>query len=144
MTMVMTFAVRALSLFLVVWLTVTAAIPACCWSMAYAHEHEQASDIPPSDAMSGEHHHDHHENVDSGALDGTAPVLSSISGYNCDAEFADAATILRGAQPTALRPIAEGAVDSLVPALSAHDVPRSDTSPPGSTFTSAFLSPLRI
>ena len=143
-TMVMTIAVRALSLFLTVWLTAAAAFPPCCWSMAYAHEHQQTPDVARSDATSAEHHHDHPGSGDTRAVRGTESVLSSMSAYNCDVEFADSATTLSSVQRGAMHPTAESAVDFVVQTRSARDIPRSDTSPPGSTFPSAFLSPLRI
>ena len=142
--MVMTFTVRALSVFLAMWLTAASAFPPCCWSMSSAHAHQPVPDSAPSDAAtSAEHHHNHHGNDDSDAVGGAAPALSSIAAYDCDAELADAAATMAVVKRAALRPMAESAADFVVP-ISAHAVAGSNTSPPGSTFTSAFLSPLRI
>ena len=143
-TLLMTFAVRVLSVFLAVWLTAAAAFPPCCWSMAYAHEHQQTPDTAAGHATPSEHHHGHHESDDSDAVAGTASVLSSIHAYDCDAEFDDAAATPGVVKRALMRPAAEGAADFVVPTISAHYASRSNTSPPGSTVTSAFLKPLRI
>ena len=134
-TLLMTFAVRALCLFLTVWLTAAAAFPPCCWSMVYAHEHRQTP---------AEHHHDHHSSGVSEPVDAAIPVLSSTPAYDCDTAFADATTTTGVVKRSAMRPATACGADPVVPTPSAHAVPRSDTSPPGSTCSPAFLSPLRI
>jgi hypothetical protein len=139
----MQLAVRALSLFLTVWLTAAAAFPPCCWSMTYTHEHQQAPGSAGSDASSAEHHH--HGSAASIAVDGTTSVLSAIPAYGCDTEPADAATMTSAARPPAdARPAGKTAMDFVVPPMSTHVVARADLSPPGATSSSAFLNPLRI
>lgn len=144
LTVLMTFTVRALSAFLTVWFMTAAAFPLCCWSMAYAHEHQRTTDIASSDATSPEHRHDRHERDDSDAAGGTASVLSSIPAYDCDTGLTDAATTMGVVTRAAMRPAAESAAGCAAPRVSAHKVARSDTAPPGTTFNSAFLNPLRI
>ena len=144
LTLLMTCAVRALTVFLAIWLVAAAGFPPCCWSMVYAHAHQQTPDIASSDATSAEHHHAHHESDDSDAVDGTGSVLSSIPAYDCDTESIDAATTMGVAKRGAMRPAAQSAADFVAPRVSAHKVARSDTAPPGTTFNSAFLNPLRV
>src|SRR5688500_9057453 len=129
-TLSMKFAVRALSLFLTVWLTAAAALPPCCWSMTYAHEHQDTQDRFMSDAPAAEHHH--HGSAESVAPSGTTSVLSSIPAYDCDTESADAATITSPAKRPADAGVAgETAVDIVAPRVSAHIFARTDLSPPG-------------
>lgn len=143
MTLSMQLAVRALSLFLTVWLTAATAFPPCCWSMTYAHEHQQAPDSSRSDASSAEHHH--HQGTASIAADGTTSVLSALPVYGCNTEPADAATITSAARlPADARPAGKTAVDFDLPPISTHVVAPADLSPPGATSSSAFLNPLRI
>ena len=142
-TLPMTFAVRALSLFLTVWLTAAAAFPPCCWSMTYAHEHQETPDGSRSDAAAAEHHH--HGSADSVAPSGTASVLSSVPAYDCDTESADAATITSAPRPPAdARVAGDTSVDMVAPPVSAHMFARGALSPPGTSSGAAFLSPLRI
>ena len=142
-TVSMTFAVRALSVFLTVWLTAAAAFPPCCWSMTYAHEHQETPDGSRSDAAAAEHHH--HGSADSVAPSGTTSVLSSVPAYDCDTESVDAATITSAARPPAdARLAGDSAVDVVAPPVSARMFARADLSPPGTSSSAAFLSPLRI
>ena len=144
LTILMTFAVRALSLFLTVWLTAATALPLCCWSMSSAHAHQQAADSAASDATPAPHHHEHHGGGDSETGTDPASVVSAVPAHDCDAAFADAATTTGIVKRAALRPAPADSYVSILPHASGHDVARSDTSPPGSSFTSSFLSPLRI
>lgn len=143
-TMVMTFAVRALSVFLTVWLTAAAAFPPCCWSMASAHAHQPTADRAPGAGTSAGHHHDHHGRGDANTAAGTVSVVSAVPADDCDAEFADAATTMGAVKRAALRPAPQSAAAFVLPAVSGPDVASPDSSPPGASFTSAFLSPLRI
>jgi hypothetical protein len=127
-----------------VWLSVGTAYPACCWSMASAHAHQQTPAIASSNATSAEHHHAHHKADDSDAVDGTGSVLSSSPAYDCDTEFIDAAATMGVAKRGAMRPAARSAADFVAPRVSAHKVARADTAPPGTTLNSAFLNPLRV
>lgn len=143
-TMSMKLAVRALSLFLTVWLTAVAAFPPCCWSMTYAHQHQEMPDSSRSGASSAEHHH-HDGSAESVAAAGSTSVLSSFPTYDCDTAFADAATITSAAKsPSDAHMAGDTAVDIVAPPTSTHVVARADLSPPGATFSSAFLNPLRI
>lgn len=145
-TTVMTVAIRALTIFLSLWLTAATAFPPCCWSMGDAHEHQQAPDIAQSHAASNEHHHDHHGGDDPNPdVVGTAvPAPSMIPSYDCDATLADTAMTAGVVTRAVLRPTGTDASASVVPTVSAHEVAGSDTSPPGAAVNSAFLSPLRI
>jgi hypothetical protein len=139
----MQFAVRALSVFLTVWLTAAAAFPPCCWSMTYAHEHSETQDRSMGDAATDEHHH--HGSAESVAPSTTSSVLSSIPAYDCDTESADAATITSAPRLPADAGVAgERASDVVVPPELARAFTRADLSPPGTTFSAAFLNPLRI
>jgi hypothetical protein len=144
LTMVMTFAVRALSVFLTVWLTAAGAFPPCCWSMPSAHAHQQAAAGAPIDATPAAHHHEHHGTGDADTDAGPESVVSALAASDCDAAFADAATTTGAVKRAALRPALSNTDASILPSTSGHDGARSDTSPPGSSFPSAFLSPLRI
>jgi hypothetical protein len=144
LTMVMRFAVRALSVFLTVWLTAAGAFPPCCWSMASADAHQQAPDTASSDATPSAHHRDHHGSGDADSGTYTESLLSALPASDCDAELADATTTAGVAKRVALRPALAKSDASIPPPTSEHDVVRSDTSPPGSSLTPAFLSPLRI
>lgn len=144
LTMVRTFAVRALSMFLAVGLTAASAFPPCCWSMSSAHGHLQSPDSVPSDAASVEHHHDHHGSADSDTGVDTASTVSAVPAYDCNAEFVDTATTTGVVKRTALRQAPQSAAAFFRPTLSRHDVAPSDASPPGASVTSGFLSPLRI
>jgi hypothetical protein len=139
----MKLAVRALSLFLTVWLTAATAFPPCCWSMTYAHEHQETSDGSRDDAAAAEHHH--HGTADTVAASATSFVLSAIPAYDCDTESADAATITSVPRlPIHAGLASERASDVVVPALSTRAFAHADLSPPGTSSSAAFLSPLRI
>lgn len=142
-TVSMQCAVRALSLFLTVWLTAASAFPPCCWSMTYAHEHQETPDGSGSDARTAEHHH--HGSAGSVAPSGTTSVLSSIPAYDCDTASAEAATLTSAARLTAHAGLAgERASDVVVPPVSRRVFARADLSPPGTSSSAAFLNPLRI
>jgi hypothetical protein len=131
--------------FLTVWLTASAAFPPCCWSMVYAHAHQQTPDIASTEAPSAEHHHPHHASGDSAAVDGTESVLSSLPADDCDTGSIDAATTMGVVKRGVVHPATRSAGDLVAPRISARNVARSDTAPPGTTtLTAAFLRPLRI
>ena len=89
LTLSMRVAVRVLSVYLTAWLTVSAAFPPCCWSMANGHDHHPR---PASvGAASASHEHHGHMPVGAGA---TIPASQSIIRQDvrqqCDAAPADA------------------------------------------------------
>src|SRR5687767_2555263 len=142
-TLSMKLAVRALSVFLTVWLTAAAAFPPCCWSMTYAHEHPETQDRSRGDAATDEHHH--HGSADSVAPSAISSVLSSIPAYDCDTESADAATITSAPRlPADAGLVGERASDVVVSPVLARALARADLSPPGAPFSAAFLNSLRI
>jgi hypothetical protein len=138
----MQFAVRALSLLLIVWLTAAASFPPCCWSMASAHDHqapEQASASPDR-----QHQH-HHHGSDVVAPSAEAPLISAIPAHICDTESVEALatprTLLSFVGLLAERATSAGVVTAQTSATGGE---RPDSVPPGSSPGSAFLNPLRI
>ena len=138
LTLPMRFAVRALSVCLTAWLTIGAAVPPCCWSMANGHDHHQGP--TPVDGASAAHEHHGHM---AGAT--MTPAFNSIVRQDvqhpCDAAPADTvatstASLSRADVPT-LVPTAE----SIVPQSSRAFAHPPDLSPPGAPPGSAFLIP---
>src|SRR5687767_2427683 len=84
----MTRAVRALSLFLTVWVTAVAAFPPCCWSMTVAHEHQPQAVAAASVAPSHDHHH-HHGSAQP-SVPTAAQSVSAVPAHDCDTKGADA------------------------------------------------------
>lgn len=143
-TVSMKFAVRALCMFLTVWLPAAAALPLCCWSIAYAHDHQARGKHTGSDPPHAAQHH-HHESADSAAPAETPSALVAIPAYDCDRDSAEAIATTRPAKsPADMRAAAATAADVVVPQLPTHVAARSDLAPPGASSDSAFLNPLRI
>ncbi len=137
----MQFAVRALSLLLIVWLTAAASFPPCCWSMASAHDHQVRQNASPTDFQPQAHHH--HDSADSAVPATGAAVMSPIPIHNCDTEWVEAVATTR-VTLSCVDLHAAGAVDVVVPKAAALVAKRSDSAPPGKLSGSAFLNPLRI
>lgn len=140
LTLSMRFAVRALSVFLIGWLTASAAFSPCCWSMTYGQAHH----APQADASTPHEHH-HHDNRDLGAPASAMAIASAGAEGDCDVEPVDA---IGAAGTTHLRAGLRAAV-AVATALAAPQVitlivQRPDLGPPGPSSSSAFLSPLRI
>jgi hypothetical protein len=141
LTLLMTFAVRALSLFLTVWLTATAAFPPCCWSMASAHDHQTQQEATAGTDQS--HDHQHHDSTDS-AAPASVPVMSAVPAHDCDTASAEAVATPRTPLSFAdLRAMCDS-IDIAVPQPSVRFVVHPDYAPPGASSASAFLNPLRI
>jgi hypothetical protein len=142
LTLSMQFAVRALSLLLIVWLTAVASFPPCCWSMASAHDHPARHSASPTEFQPHAHHH--HDSADSAVPATGAAVVSPIPVHNCDAESAEVVATTRVTLSCIdLRAAGASSMDAVVPQASAL-AERSDSAPPGKLSGSAFLNPLRI
>ena len=143
LTLSMQFAVRALSLLIIVWLTAVASFPPCCWSMASAHDHPARHSASPTEFQPHAHHH--HDRADSaGSATGVA-VISPIPVHNCDAESAEVVATTRVPLSCVdLRAAGASSMDAVVPQASALGAERSGSAPPGKLSGSAFLNPLRI
>src|SRR5688572_21200675 len=83
----MTCAIRALSLFLTVWMTAVAAFPPCCWTMTVAHEHQPQEVAEPSAAPS--HDHQHHSSAEP-AAPAAALSVSAVPAHDCDTDGVEA------------------------------------------------------
>ena len=139
----MQFAVRALSLLLIVWLTAVASFPPCCWSMASAHDHQVQQNASPTDFQPQAHHH--HNSADSAVSATLAAVMSPIPIDNCDTESIEAVATTRVTLSCVdLHAAGARSVDGVVPKAAALVAKRSDSAPPGKLSGSAFLNPLRI
>lgn len=142
--MVMAFTVRALSVFLTVWLAAAGAFPPCCWSMGSAHEHQQPGDVASGDPAPAAHHHDHHGSGDSDAVEVSESAVSPSPVHDCDADRINAAATTGVVKRAAVRPAAEKAARFVAPTVAARETARSDSAPPHATLNSAFAGPLRI
>jgi hypothetical protein len=143
LTLSMQFAVRALSLLLIVWLTAAASFPPCCWSMASAHDHPARHDASRTDFHADAHHH--HDNADSAMPATRAAVMSPIPAHNCHTESVEAVATTRVTLScVGLRAAGSSSVDAVVPQDAALGAERSDYSPPGILSGSAFRNPLRL
>src|SRR5688500_18272594 len=112
----MTFAVRALSMLLIVWLTTAAAFP-CCWSIAGAHDHhaqEKASASPEA------HPHHHDDGSDLTAAPAELPLISAAPVRTCDADSVKPLLTHRTQVPSAGRLAARaGSADIVTPSVPA-------------------------
>jgi hypothetical protein len=146
LTLSMNAAVRALSSLLIVWLAAAASFPPCCWSMTGAHDHQAQQDVSASHFQPPEqHHHHHHGNPDPALSAETAQVMSAIPAHDCDRHSAEAVATPRASFSFVdLRAFGATSADVVVPQIAATWTERSDPAPPGGSFGSAFLSPLRI
>jgi hypothetical protein len=143
LTLSMQFAVRALSLLLIVWLTASASFPPCCWSMANARDHQAQHNASRTDFHADAHHH--HDNADSAVPATRASLMSPIPAHNCDRESVEAVATTRVTlSSVGLRAAGASSVDAVVPQAAALGAERSDSSPPGRLSGSAFLNPLRL
>jgi len=143
LTLSMQFAVRALSLLLIVWLTAVASFPPCCWSMASAHDHPARHSASPTEFQPHAHHH--HDSADSAVPATGAAVVSPIPVHNCDAESAEVVATTRVTLSCVdLRAARASLMDAVVSQAAALGAERSDSAPPGKLSGSAFLNPLRI
>jgi hypothetical protein len=136
----MQFAVRALSLLLIVWLTAAASFPPCCWSMAIAHDQvpEQAS------APLDQPHQHHHGSGDVVAPSPDAPLISAIPA-RCESESVEALVTPRTPLSVAgLLAACATPADVLTPPASARSSERRYAAAPSISPGSAFLNPLRI
>jgi hypothetical protein len=135
----MTCAVRALSLFLTVWMTAAAAFPPCCWSMTAAHEHHAPQEAAPSAAASHDHHHH------SSAEPPVALSVSAVPVHDCDTERAEAIATPRPSRSSIdQRMVIDAPVAFAMPHASAPRANLIQNAPPGTSFDSAFLKPLRL
>jgi hypothetical protein len=143
LTLSMTFAVRALSLLLIMWLAAAASFPPCCWAIAGAHDdHAQQQASAPSPDMH-EHHHDGGTDVVAAPAD--FPLMSAASAHNCDTESVEALVTPRTQLSFVGLPAARAASAGIfTPQVSAACADRSDVVPPGASPGSAFLNPLRL
>jgi len=140
--MVMTLAVRALSVFLTVWLTAAASFPPCCWAMANAHDHRAPQEAAASPVRSHDHHH-HGTNVSTAPT--AALAVSAVPAHDCDTEPAEAVATPRAPLSSVdLRAATEISAAGMAPHASASRVDLSVFAPPGALSDSAFLNPLRI
>ena len=140
LTLLMRFAVRSSCALLAVWLTAAASLPACCWSIAYAHDHQTTQGAASSSAA--EHHH--HAAGDAAAEASQTPTVYGPAKPQCDAESAD--VVVTTGRPTRIdvRAALAFAPVIMVPQSSASLAALSDPAPPGAPPDSAFLNPLRI
>jgi hypothetical protein len=134
--------VRALSLFLTVWTTAVAAFPPCCWSMAVAHEHQPQEVAAPSAASSHEHHH--HSSAEP-AAPATALSVSAVPAHDCDTDAAEAIATPRPSRSSIdHRMVIAAPAAFTMPHASALRSSLIEIAPPGTSFDSAFLNPLRV
>jgi hypothetical protein len=142
LTVLMTTAVRTLSLFLTVWMTAVAAFPPCCWSMTVAHEHQAQEAAAPSAARSHDHHH--HGSAEPAAPAEALPV-SAVPAHDCDTEGSEAIATPRPARSSIdHRMVIAAPVAFAMPHESSLHPSLIETAPPGTSFDSAFLNPLRV
>jgi hypothetical protein len=141
LTVSMTFAVRALSSLLIVWLTAAASIPLCCWSISSAHSHQEQQEA----STVHQHAHHHHGGADSAVSTTAAPVMSAMPAHDCDTESVEAVVTTRPSLSFADMRAADAIfAEVVVPHVSATGSERSDSAPPGGLPGSAFLNPLRV
>lgn len=138
----MTCAVRALSIFLTVWMTAAAAFPPCCWSMTVAHEHQVPQEAAPRAAPSHDHHHH-------GSSEPAAPAevltVSAVPVHDCDTESAEAIARSRPSHSSIdLRVVMAAPTGFTMPHASAPRAGVPEFAPPAAPFDSAFLRPLRV
>jgi hypothetical protein len=139
----MKLAVRALSVFLTVWLAAAGTFPACCWSATPAHNHP----TPPTDSgiEMESHHHQHHRVADSAAAVPPTSVLSAKATSGCDTTPVDAVMTPTVTPSRADALTLDGATpETAVPPVRADFAFVSDPVPPGASPGSTFLHPLRI
>ena len=146
LTWSMTAAVRAFSVWLVVWLTAVASFPPCCWSMANAHEHQGPNNVSSgSHFQSPEPQHHHHGSARPAGPAQAVPAMSARPAHGCDTDSAEAVATPRAAHSRVdMRAARATAAVDAVPQVSAPLAVRSDFGPPGASPGSAFLNPLRI
>ena len=136
----MTFAIRAINLLFIVWLTAAASLPPCCWSMTGTHDHQAQHEAPAMD----QHTHHHHEAPDS-AVSTAATVLTATTAHDCDAESVQAFLTTRAFVPLDATRTADLEFANVVAAhVSTIWCACADPAPPGGSPGSAFLSPLRV
>jgi hypothetical protein len=143
LTLSMQFAVRALSLLLIVWLTAAASFPPCCWSMASANDHQAPEHASAPSAQPHQHHHP--DSSDVVVPSSEAPLMSAIPAHSCETEPVEALAPTRTLLPFAgLLAAGAASADIVTLQVPATLDERSDSVPPGGSPGSAFLSPLRI
>ena len=139
LTLSMRLGVRILSVCLVASLTVVAAFPPCCWSMADADHHLARSESSTSNVRVDEHHHH-------GAAEATLPASTTVR--DAQACNADITVMIATTGPSfsmcELRATGASIPIFEVPASHTPFVSFSDLAPPGASPGAAFLNPLRI
>jgi hypothetical protein len=140
LTVSMTCAVRALSVFLTVWLTAAAAFPPCCWSMAGGHEHEPTQ----AAAARAVPAHDHHHHASSEAAPLKTLAVAAVPVHDCDTGSAEVIATPRPLTSIDLRAVIPTPPGITMPRASAPRSGLSGFAPPAALFDSAFLNPLRI
>jgi hypothetical protein len=138
----MRYTVRAFHAFLAVWLTVTTALPPCCWSMGSAHDHQASATQLNHVQAQGHHHHATHDAI---PITVPASTITATHADDCDAQSLGAMTTTR----TNVVHAPERTTESRDPVdvddrASIASIWPHNLSPPGSLTESAFLSPLRI
>src|SRR5689334_11041631 len=131
--------VRILTACLTASLTVVAAFPPCCWSMAHANHHQALPESSTSDVRVDEHHHH-------GAAEATIPASTAVrDAQRCNADI-EVMIATAGPSFSMCELRATGATVSLfkAPASRAPFASFSDLAPPGASPGAAFLNPLRI